>query len=71
MANAGTNTNGSQFFLVYADTGLPPMYTVFGQMDAAGIAIIAKIAADGQDGSNPAGGGKPKNPAKILSVTVG
>jgi peptidyl-prolyl cis-trans isomerase B (cyclophilin B) len=71
MANAGTNTNGSQFFLVYADTGLPPMYTVFGQMDAAGIAIIAKIAADGQDGSNSAGGGKPKNPAKILSVTVG
>ena len=71
MANAGTNTNGSQFFLVYADTGLPPKYTVFGHMDAAGIAIIAKIAADGQDGSNSAGGGKPKNPAKILSVTVG
>jgi peptidyl-prolyl cis-trans isomerase B (cyclophilin B) len=71
MANAGTNTNGSQFFLVYADTGLPPSYTVFGHMDAAGIAVIKKIAADGQDGSNSAGGGKPKNPAKILTVTVG
>jgi peptidyl-prolyl cis-trans isomerase B (cyclophilin B) len=71
MANAGTNTNGSQFFLVYADTGLPPKYTVFGHMDAAGIAVIKKIAADGQDGSNSAGDGKPKNPAKILTVTVG
>ncbi len=71
MANAGANTNGSQFFLVYADTPLPPQYTVFGHMDAAGIAVVAKIAADGQDGSNPAGGGKPNNPAKILTVTVG
>jgi len=71
MANAGTNTNGSQFFLVYADTGLPPNYTVFGHMDAPGIDVIKKIAADGQDGSNSAGGGKPKNPAKILTVTVG
>ena len=71
MANAGTNTNGSQFFLVYAATGLPPKYTVFGHMDAAGIAVIAKIAAGGDDGSNPAGGGKPNNPAKILTVTVG
>lgn len=71
MANAGTNTNGSQFFLVYADTGLPPKYTVFGHMDAAGIAVVTKIAADGQDGSISAGGGKPNNPAKILSVTVG
>jgi peptidyl-prolyl cis-trans isomerase B (cyclophilin B) len=71
MANAGTNTNGSQFFLVYADTGLPPKYTVFGHMDAAGIAVIKKIAADGQDGSNSAGDGKPNNPAKILTATVG
>ena len=71
MANAGPNTNGSQFFLVYQDTRLPPQYTVFGHMDAAGIAVVAKIAADGQDGSNSAGGGKPNNPAKILSVSLG
>ncbi|HSN11764.1 MAG TPA: peptidylprolyl isomerase [Propionibacteriaceae bacterium] len=71
MANAGPNTNGSQFFLVYADTSLPPQYTVFGHMDPAGIAVVAKIAADGQDGSNNAGGGKPNNPAKILSVSLG
>jgi cyclophilin family peptidyl-prolyl cis-trans isomerase len=56
---------------VYAATGLPPKYTVFGHMDAAGIAVVTKIAADGEDGSNAAGGGKPNNPAKILTVTVG
>jgi peptidyl-prolyl cis-trans isomerase B (cyclophilin B) len=71
MANAGANTNGSQFFLVYADTALPPSYTVFGHMDAAGIDALKKIAAEGQDGSISAGGGKPNNPALIVSVTVG
>ena len=71
MANAGKNTNGSQFFLVYADTALPPSYTVFGHMDAAAIAVLKKIAAEGQDGSISAGGGKPNNPAQIISVTVG
>jgi len=71
MANAGANTNGSQFFLVYGNTGLPPKYTVFGHMDSAGIAVVAKIAKDGQDGSNSASDGKPNNPAKILTVTVG
>lgn len=71
MANGGANTNGSQFFLVYADTGLPPSYTVFGHMDAAGIDVVKKIAADGQDGTISAGGGKPKNPAQIVSVSVG
>ena len=30
MANAGPNTNGSQFFIVYGDSPLPPAYTVFG-----------------------------------------
>lgn len=33
MANAGPNTNGSQFFIVHgADVGLPPSYTIFGQV---------------------------------------
>lgn len=71
MANAGANTNGSQFFLVYADTALPPSYTVFGHMDAAGVDVVKKIAAEGQDGTISAGGGKPNNPALIVSVTVG
>lgn len=71
MANAGANTNGSQFFLVYADTALPPSYTVFGHMDAAGIAVVAKIAQSGDDHSMSAGGGKPNVPVNIQTVTVG
>ncbi|MET0693895.1 MAG: peptidylprolyl isomerase [Propionibacteriaceae bacterium] len=73
MANAGpgTNSNGSQFFLIWQDsTGLDatPNYTIFATMDTESINVIARIAAEGQDGSNPAGGGTPNNPAEIISV---
>jgi peptidyl-prolyl cis-trans isomerase B (cyclophilin B) len=71
MANSGPNTNGSQFFLVWEDTQLPPSYTVFGTMDTASRDVIAGIAGEGQDGSNPDGTGKPNNPAKITRVTRG
>jgi peptidyl-prolyl cis-trans isomerase B (cyclophilin B) len=47
MANAGPDTNGSQFFLVTADSVLRPNYTVFGRVDAAGLATLDKIAAGG------------------------
>lgn len=69
MANAGANTNGSQFFIVYADSSLPASYTVFGKVDAAGLKVVEKIAAAGQDNSfGSAGGGKPNAPALIESV---
>lgn len=69
MANAGPDTNGSQFFLVYEDSPLDPNYTVFGQMDETSIGVVARIATEGQDGSfGDAGGGKPNNPAEISSV---
>lgn len=44
MANAGPNTNGSQFFIVTASPGypLPPSYTVFGQVDS-GMDVALKI----------------------------
>lgn len=71
MANAGPDTNGSQFFVVYGDTQLSPAYTVFGQIDAADLAVVEGIAADGDDGSNPAGGGAPNTPIDITAVTVG
>jgi peptidyl-prolyl cis-trans isomerase B (cyclophilin B) len=56
MANAGPNTNGSQFFIVLADADLPPSYTVFGTVDAAGLKVAQKIEADGvgPDGTAPA-----------------
>lgn len=69
MANAGPNTNGSQFFLVYADTELPPRYTVFGTMDPQSLAVVSRIAVEGQDGSNPDGSGRPNNEARIIDVT--
>lgn len=68
MANSGKNTNGSQFFLVYADSELPPAYTVFGKMDLDSIAVVGRIAAEGQDGRNSDGSGKPNNFAHIIDV---
>lgn len=70
MANAGPNTNGSQFFLVYAQSPLPADYTVFGKMDQAGLDVVNKIQAEGENGSfaSSGGGGKPNNPAKIITV---
>ena len=71
MANAGAGTNGSQFFIVYADSQLAPNYTVFGRTDAAGIETVAQIAAGGQDASSPDGTGQPLLPAVITGVTTG
>ena len=71
MANTGQpGTNGSQFFLVYDESPLPPQYTVFGTISDEGLATIEKIAAAGDDGSMSAGGGKPNTPVQIQTATV-
>ena len=70
MANAGPDTNGSQFFLVFRDSQFPPSYTVFGTIDEAGVTVLEAIAATGNDNSNPAGGGAPNEPVQIESVTI-
>jgi peptidyl-prolyl cis-trans isomerase B (cyclophilin B) len=67
MANAGAGTNGSQFFLVYKDTQLPPSYTPFGTI-TSGLDVVAKVAAKGAEGST--GDGKPKLATTIQSVTI-
>jgi peptidyl-prolyl cis-trans isomerase B (cyclophilin B) len=46
MANGGPGTNGSQFFLVYADTQLGPDYTIFGRI-TSGLDLLKKIAEVG------------------------
>ena len=55
MANAGSDTNGSQFFLVYKDSKLPPNYTVFGTIDGTGLATLDKIATAGVAGGGAGG----------------
>lgn len=56
MANSGPDTNGSQFFIVLEDADLPPSYTVFGSIDAAGLKLAQGIAdaGNGPDGVAPA-----------------
>ena len=68
MANAGPNTNGSQFFIVYADSGLPPSYTVFGHVDDAAVKTVEDVAKQGVTGGQ--GDGAPKEDVTISSVTV-
>jgi peptidyl-prolyl cis-trans isomerase B (cyclophilin B) len=47
MANAGPDTNGSQFFLVYGNAYLRPNYTIFGTIGAPGLATLDRVAAAG------------------------
>jgi peptidyl-prolyl cis-trans isomerase B (cyclophilin B) len=63
MANAGPGTNGSQFFMVYKDSQLPPQYTVFGTIQADGLATLDKIAKAGV-----AGGGEDGAPASEVTI---
>lgn len=66
MANAGADTNGSQFFLVYDDSPLAPAYNVFGTIDEEGLSVIDQIA----EGGAPRNDGAPNNEASISTVTV-
>jgi cyclophilin family peptidyl-prolyl cis-trans isomerase len=66
MANAGPNTNGSQFFVISGEAGirLPPLYSLFGQV-IDGLDVVATIDAIGTPGA-----GKPKERVVIESVTI-
>jgi cyclophilin family peptidyl-prolyl cis-trans isomerase len=64
MANAGPNTNGSQFFVMHADYGLPPNYTVFGKL-TSGEEVVDTIASAPKDSND-----RPLDPVSIRSVTI-
>lgn len=67
MANSGPNTNGSQFFLVYADTTLAPNYSIWGTV-TKGIDLLEKIAAIGTSDGGP--DGAPKYPIEIRTARL-
>lgn len=70
MANTGAaDSNGSQFFLVYKNSPLPPDYTIFGTI-TQGLNIIQQVAKAGSDNSNGTGDGHPKEKVEINSVTI-
>ncbi|QXE37840.1 peptidylprolyl isomerase [Streptomyces sp. GMY02] len=69
MANTGQpHSGGSQFFLVYKDTKLPPSYTPFGTMDADGLKTVEDVAKGGVDGGT--GDGAPKKAVTVEKGTV-
>ena len=69
MANAGPNTNGSQFFIVTKDTVLRPNYTPFGVV-TGGMDVLAKIAAAGEDDQNGPGDGFPALAVDFHSIQI-
>jgi len=64
MANAGPNTNGSQFFIMHVDYQLPPSYTIFGRV-TEGQDVVNAIAT-----SKTAHGDRPVDEVRIEKVTI-
>jgi peptidyl-prolyl cis-trans isomerase B (cyclophilin B) len=70
MANTGTaDSNGSQFFLVFKQTGLPADYTPFGKI-TSGLGILQNVAKAGTTCTYSSGGGVPKEKVIINSVSI-
>ncbi|MFM9448580.1 peptidylprolyl isomerase [Streptomyces acidiscabies] len=67
MANTGQpHTGGSQFFLVYQDSQLPPQYTPFGTVSADGMKVLKKIAAAGAQAADPTTGNTAPNATVVI-----
>jgi peptidyl-prolyl cis-trans isomerase B (cyclophilin B) len=69
MANSGPNTNGSQFFLVYGDSPLPPNYTIFGTI-TSGLNVIQDVAKAGVHQDQATGSTAPNKKVTIQAVTI-
>ena len=69
MANAGPNTNGSQFFIMHRNGSLPKNYTIFGEV-IEGMDVVDTIANLEVSISGSGEMSKPVNPTKILNITI-
>jgi len=73
MANAGPNTNGSQFFIMHANYPLPKNYVIFGTIDASDSASLATLDAIANVPVGESGSGevsRPLTPVTLTSVTI-
>nr|WP_203603329.1 peptidylprolyl isomerase [Streptomyces coelicoflavus] len=66
QAQQGRDTGGSQFFLVYQDSQLPPDYTPFGTVSDAGMKVLKKIAAAGAQAPDPTTGNTAPNATVVI-----
>ena len=69
MANAGPNTNGSQFFIMHADYDLPKNYVIFGKV-TQGLDVVDKIATAPVTMSPQGEESKPVTPVTVTSVEI-
>jgi cyclophilin family peptidyl-prolyl cis-trans isomerase len=69
MANAGPNTNGSQFFIMQADTPLPKNYVIFGKV-MSGLEVVDAIAEAPVKAGPTGESSSPITPVKVLSVEI-
>ncbi len=69
MANAGRNTNGSQFFIMHQDYQLPKNYVIFGKV-VSGLDVVDKIATASVEMNAFGEESKPVSPVMINSVEI-